>query len=148
MEIDEKDLRILDELKENSKRTTSRIGKKTGLPITTVHNRIKRMERQGIIKKYTIELDYPKLGKTITAYIMIHVIYMLPNGLKISQEDVAKDIKAMSGVERVEILAGGMDILVKLHVNDVEELNEFVIKKLRKIDGVDKTQTLVVLNEL
>jgi DNA-binding Lrp family transcriptional regulator len=150
MELNEKDLRILHELKENSKRTTSRIAKRTGLPITTIHNRIKRLEQEGIIKRYTVELDYTKLGKPITAYIMIGVIYMLPSGIKVMQEDVAKEIRGLRGVEQAEILSGGkdLDILAKIRVKDVEELNDFVIRKLRKIEGVDKTHTMVVLSEM
>jgi DNA-binding Lrp family transcriptional regulator len=46
----------------------------------------------------------------------------------------------------VNIVTGGTDLIVKVRVKDVEELNEFVINKLRSIDGVDKTQTLIVLN--
>ena len=148
MDLDEKDLRVLDELKANAKRTTSQISKRTGLPITTVHNRIKKLEKLGIIKRYTVELDYKKLDKPITTYVMVQVIYMLPSGIKVMQEDVAKEIKGLAGVESVELLTGGTDILVKVRVKDVDELNDFIIKQLRKVEGVDKTQTMVVLSKI
>jgi Lrp/AsnC family transcriptional regulator for asnA, asnC and gidA len=148
MDLDEKDLRVLDELKDNAKRTTSQISKRIGLPITTVHNRIKKLEKLGIIKRYTVELDYKKLDKPIAAYVMVQVIYMLPSGIKVMQEDVAKEIKGLAGVELVELLTGGTDILVKVRVKDVDELNDFIIKKLRKVEGVDKTQTMVVLSKI
>ena len=115
------------------------------MPITTVHNRIKKLEKEKIIKKYTILPDYKKLGKGILSYILVSVMYMLPNGEKISQENLAKEIKKL-GAEEVSIVTGGTDIIVKVRVKDVDELNEFVIKKLRSVDGVDKTQTLIVLN--
>ena len=148
MDLDEKDLRVLDELKENAKRTTSQISKRVNLPITTVHNRIKKLEKLGIIKRYTVELDYKKLDKPMTAYVMVQVIYMLPSGIKVMQEDVAKEIKGLPGVELVELLTGGTDILVKVRVKDVDELNDFIIRKLRKIEGVDKVQTSVVLSKI
>lgn len=145
MDIDEKDLLVLEELKQNAKRTTSQISKRVNLPITTVHNRIKKLEKLGIITRYTVELDYKKLDKPIAAYVMVQVIYMLPSGIKVMQEDVAKEIKGLPGVELVELLTGGTDILVKVRVKDVDELNDFIIRKLRKIEGVDKVQTSVVL---
>lgn len=148
MDLDEKDFKVLEELKENAKRTTSQISKRINLPITTVHNRIKKLEQLGIIKRYTVELDYKKLDKPICAYVMTQVIYMLPSGVKVMQEDVAKEIKTLPGVELVELLTGGTDILIKVRVKDIDELNNFIIRQLRKIEGVDKTQTMVVLSKM
>ena len=148
MDLDEKDLQVLEELKENAKRTTSQISKRINIPITTVHNRIKKLEKLGIIKRYTVEVDYKKLDKPMTAYVMVQVIYMLPSGIKVMQEDVAKEIKGLPEVESVELLTGTTDVLVKVRVKDVDELNEFIIRKLRKIEGVDKVQTSVVLSKM
>ena len=145
MAFDEKDNKVLKALAENSKARTSQLSKELRMPITTVHNRIKKLEKEGIIKSYTIIQDYKKLGKDILGYILVTVMYTLPSGEKISQEQVAKKIKAL-GAEEVSIVAGGTDIIVKIRVKDVAELNDFVIKKLRAIDGVDKTQTLIVLS--
>ncbi len=147
MRLDDKDMKILELLKENSKLGTNQISKKLRIPITTIHNRIKKLEKEGVIKNYTIIPDYKKIGKEILGYILVTVIYMLPNGEKISQEEVAKEIKNL-GAEEVSIVTGGTDIIVKVRVKDVEELNNFIIKKLRGINGVDKTQTLIVLSSL
>jgi len=146
MKLDQKDKTILEILKENSKLTTHKIFKKTRIPITTIHNRIKKLEKEGIIKNYTINLNHKKLGKAIESYILVNVIYTLPDGSKIKQEEVAKNIKKLEGVEKVNIMTGGTDIIVNVRVKDIEELNDFVIKKLRNIKGVDKTQTLIVLS--
>jgi len=145
MDLDKKDLKIIEILKQNSKQTTSQISKRFNIPITTIHNRIKKLERLGIIKNYTVVLDYKKLDKGILSYVLVSVMYTLPNGKKVSQEEVAREIKKI-GAEEVDIVTGGTDLIVKVRVKDVEELNEFVINQLRNIDGVDKTQTLIVLN--
>ena len=145
MNLDKKDLKIIEILKQNSKQTTSQISKKFNIPITTVHNRIKKLEKLGIIKNYTVVLDYKKLDKGILSYVLVSVMYTLPNGKKVSQEEIAKNLKNL-GAEEVSIVTGGTDIIVKVRVKDVEELNDFIIKRLRDIEGVDKTQTLIVLN--
>ncbi len=146
MVLNEKDIKILDILKTNAKLTTSQISKKTAIPITTVHNRIKKLEKLGIIKGYTVKIDYEKLGKPILTYILITVTYTSPNGKKISQQDIAKNIKKLKGVEEVNITAAGTDLILKARFADIKDMNDFVIDKLRKIEGVDKTQTIVVMS--
>ncbi len=146
--MDEKDWKILEQLLEDSSQTTSDISKKTGIPITTVHNRIKNMEEDGIITGYTVEVDHKKLGQGMAAYILVNVKYTLPDGTEISQEKVAKQIKAMEEVENVEIVTGNTDMVVKVRSGDVDQLNDFIIEKLRNVDGVDQTQTMVVLSSV
>ncbi len=146
--MDKKDERILETLRQNSKLTTGKIARKTNIAVTTVHNRIKKMEKDGIIKSYSVELDYRKLERGVTAYILVNIIYTLPSGKKIRQEDIARNIKKLGNVEEVSIMTGGADILAKIRVKDIEQLNDFVIKKLRSIDGVDKTQTMIVLSSV
>jgi Lrp/AsnC family leucine-responsive transcriptional regulator len=145
MKLDSNDWAILDLLKENSKYTTSQIAKRLVIPITTVHNRIKKLELLGIIKGYTVVLDHDKLGKGVVAYVLISVVYRTPMGTRVVQEDVAREIKSI-GAEEASIVAGGTDIIAKVRAKDVHELNDFVTKKLRNIDGVDKTQTMIVLS--
>tara|TARA_Y100000310_G_scaffold90046_1_gene87297 strand:- start:676 stop:1119 length:444 start_codon:yes stop_codon:yes gene_type:complete len=147
MEIDEKDLKVLDILKYNSKLSTKQISKKLRIPITTIHNRIKKLEKVGVIKGYTVVLDYKKLNKNIMAYILVTITYVLPDGRKVSQENVAKEIKSV-GAEDVMIVTGATDILIKVRAKDIDGLNNFIISKLRNVDGVDKTQTLIVLKEI
>jgi len=146
--MDEKDEKILKLLKENSKLTSQQISKKTLIPITTVHNRIKKLEKEGIIKRYTLELDNKKIGKNLAAFINITVDYTLLKQIKMSQYELAKKIKQHESVEEVAMVTGGTDIIIKVRAKDIEELNNFVTIQLRNIDGIEKTQTMVVLNEI
>lgn len=145
MKFDEKDLKVLELLKENSKLTTGQMSKKLRMPATTIHNRIRKLENENVIKNYTIVPDYKKLGKEILAYVLVTVSYMLPSGEKVSQEKVAREIKNL-GAEEVCIVTGGTDIVIKIRAKDVDELNNFIVKKLRSVEGVDKTQTMIALS--
>ncbi|MBI4020650.1 MAG: Lrp/AsnC family transcriptional regulator [Candidatus Aenigmarchaeota archaeon] len=144
--LDEKDRKILELLRQNAKLTTQQISKKTLIPITTVHNRIKKMESTGIIKGYTVLVDHKKLGKDVLAFILLAVSYVLPSGKKISQADLAKAIGRMPEVEEVHIVTGGTDIIIKIRVKDMDELNTFVITRLRNLEGVENTQTIIALS--
>lgn len=148
MKIDDKDRAIIQELLSDSKQTTHQLSKRLHIPITTIHNRIKKLEKERVILNYTVRLDYKKLGKPIPAVIGITVNYSALPGKKISQIEVAKEVKKIDGVQEVTLMTGGTDIMVKILATDIEELNTIVTEKLRNIAGVDKTQTSIVLKEV
>ena len=142
--IDEKDLEILRELERDCSQTKKKIARKLGLPLTTVHNRVAKLEKEKIISSYRAKIDYRKLGFGISAFVQIIVDYPSKD---YSQEDAARKIRALPGVEAAAIVAGGTDIIAKVRAKDTDGLNDFLLKHLRKIAGVDKTTTLVVLKE-
>ncbi len=144
---DEKDISIIKCLKEDCKQPIESIGKKTGIPPTTVHNRIKKMEKEKVILNSTVNVDLKKLGKAVTAFVGVKINYNVM-AKKIKQDEVAKEIKKIDGIEYVAVITGDTDIMAKAVAKDTEELNTIITKKLRNIDGVDKTQTMIVLEQI
>ena len=142
--LDEKDRAILQEVSRDSSQTTKRLARKLGLPPTTVHNRIARLEKEGVITGYSAHIDHAKAGKPLGAIINVTVNYQ---ALKRSQHDTAKQIAEFEGVDEVAIVTGEMDIVVKLHVRDANELDEFLTKKLRTVASVDRTVSWVIIHE-
>ncbi len=145
--VDNKDRRIIAELIKDSRQTTSKLSKKLNIPITTVHNRIKKLIKMGVIINYTLNLDHNLLGRPIPAYIGITINYNIGNK-KVSQVEIAKQIQMLDAVYETYIMTGGSDILVKVLAKDITELNTIVTDKLRNIEGIDKTQTSIILKEL
>ncbi len=146
--MDEKDERILDILKENSKLSTQQISKKSSIPITTVHHRIKKLEKDEVIKKYTVVLDNKKIGKALSAYILISVDYKLLKQIKKRQQDLARKLVSHYAIEEAATVTGETDIIIKVRAKDMDELNSLIEEYIRTITGVDKTRTLVVLSEV
>jgi len=145
--IDEKDLRILSALKENSKLSTWNLSKKINLPVTTIHHRIKKLEKIGVITKYTLELDEEKLGKHVLALVLVTVGVDKTTGFGVDHDTVAREILKFPEVQKVYTITGMTDILVKVRTKDNLELNKFLIKRLRKLAGIERTQTSIVLSE-
>ena len=145
--MDKKDAKILKVLKENAKLSTQQISKKTLIPITTVHHRIKKMEKEGVINGYTTIVDNKKIGKNIAAYVLVAVDYKLLKEKRISQHELAEKLKKHEIVEEVAMLTGVTDIILKIRVKDINELNGFVTRQLRNMDGIENTKTMVVLHE-
>ena len=145
--LDKKDQKILEVLKENANYPTRKIAKKTLLPITTVHNRIRKLRNSGIIRKFTIELDYQKIGKGLLAYILISANLPLLKTKKKTQYDLVSEIKKFNFVERIDIVTGGTDMVAMVRVKDMQEFDQVLLGKLQMVEGIDKTQTLTVIHE-
>jgi len=135
--IDNKDRMIIEELKRDASQSITNLSKKTGLPRTTVSERIRRMVAKQIIKKFTVMLDYEKVGLPITAFILVS---FLPNP-EISQRQLAKRISEMENVSDVYIVSGEWDLILKVRGKSMEEVGQLIIDRLRGIKGVGKTVT-------
>ncbi|MBI3050992.1 Lrp/AsnC family transcriptional regulator [Candidatus Woesearchaeota archaeon] len=145
--VDDKDFKVLDVLTKYGRYSTQQIAKKTGIPISTVHNRMKKLERMGIIKGYQAVVDTELVG-SIAAYVLISVMYHLPGGHVIDQEQLAKRVAKNELVEEVSIVTGTRDLIVRVRAASISDLNHFVIRYLRSIQGIDKTETAVVLKSV
>ncbi len=145
--LDEKDLKILEILQEHAEYTTRQMAKKTLLPATTIHHRIQKLRQAGIIRKYTVRLDWNKVGKGFVAYVLISVNLPLLKQKKKSQYDLAKELRGFSAVERADIVSGGTDLVAIIRVKDVEEFDKFLLGKLQLVEGIEKTQSLIVIHK-
>jgi len=141
MVLDSKDAIILELLKKNAKKTTQQISRETNIPITTVHNRIKKLETSGIIERYTIWVNRKKLGKTIDARLAVKV------GRSGDQDEICAKLVHHESVICAYQVTGEDDIIVKLNVHDVDELHSFIMNEVRSIKGVEGTKTLIVLKD-
>ncbi len=101
---DAKDRAILDELQRNAKATTSEIAKRTGIPVTTVHNRIKRLEKDGVVQGYVPVVDHRKLGLGIHALVFVTAQNRPSGGRAVDQEQLAQEALRLPGVERSRVV--------------------------------------------
>ncbi len=142
MKLNEKDIKLLEILQENCRKSLKEIAKETKRPITTIHEKIKRFENEGLIKKYTAVLDCEKLDFGQTVFVFVSIKYHFSDESKpLSQREIAKKIARIPNVQDVHIIAGDWDILIKVKGRNIKEMSSFVIDKLRAIKGVDKTFT-------
>ena len=145
--VDEKDRKILEILKEKSTLSTYKISKKTLIPVTTVNNRIKKLKKMGVIKKFTIEIDKNKLGFNLTAYILINLSLKELKEEKMNVRDLVRIIKRNPNIESVDNVTGDMDIILKIHAGDINEINDYVVNTLAGLKGVEKTKTALILTK-
>ncbi len=142
MKLDAKDREILRLVQKNAKLTAREMARKINSPITTVFAKIKRMERDGIIKGYAAILDNKKLERPVTAFVFAS----FSKAERISQRDVVREISKMAEVQEVHIITGEWDIIMKIKEGDIEGVGKFVVDNLRTLKGVEKTLTILALD--
>jgi Lrp/AsnC family leucine-responsive transcriptional regulator len=142
--LDEKDMEILKALRKNSKSSVNALAKLTGIPPATVHHRLKRLEREGVITRYTIEIDQKKAGYALSAYILITV--RQTGKERLDQRFMAEKLAKYEMVEEASVLTGEADMLLKVRARSMDELNNFVLDRLRNFEGIEKTRTLMIMH--
>jgi DNA-binding Lrp family transcriptional regulator len=133
--VDEIDERILDLLEEDARMTYVEIGKIVGLSEGAVRNRIQSLTSTGVIKKFTIEKS---TSHGVSAVTMIAVDPSTPT------YEVSKSVSELDGVERVYEVTGEYDIMLVSSSVNIDGINS-CIEDIRKIVGVEKTNTIIVL---
>ena len=137
--MDSKDHEIIEALRNDSRKSFAKLAEELGIPRATLQDRVRKLLKDGVIKKFTIVPDYAKLGKQITAFVMVS--FSPVPGL--SQRELAKEIAATENVQEVYLISGQWDILVKIRVEKVEDVGKLVIDRVRGIRGVARTETCV-----
>ena len=133
---------LLRALQKDSQQSLRELAKAIGLPISTVHEKVKRLEREGYIKGYRAILDEKKLGFPITGFIFVSIMPSSTKGA--SKKKIAKQIAGLKNFQEVHSLAGDWDFIVKAKAASIQELGSLVSEKISAIPGVGKASASIV----
>lgn len=139
--IDNLDLEILEILTQNSKVSYAEIAKKLIVSPGTIHVRLKKMERSGIVRGSALKVDYRKLGYDLTAFIGIY--------LKSSSDyqHALQELEKISEVVEAHFTTGSYSIYLKLIARNTDHMHEILTKKIQKIKDIQRTETMLSLEE-
>jgi DNA-binding Lrp family transcriptional regulator len=129
---------ILERLLKDSRKSLRSIAKEIGTPTSTVHERVRRLVKMGVIKRFTAELDTKVLGMDVTALILVSV-----EGAYITE--VEKALSAFEQVIAIYDITGEFDVAVIAKFRSIDELNNF-IKAVLKMPHVKRTVTSIAFN--
>jgi Lrp/AsnC family transcriptional regulator for asnA, asnC and gidA len=138
--IDEIDLKILKMLQENARTPFSKIASSIGVSEATVHLRVQKLRRLGVIKGFRAVIDPAKVGKGLTAIILLKA-----DPLKF--KEVLKKVASIDDVYEVYDVTGEYYAVLKIRTSSRESLAK-IIDKIGEIEGVTSTQTMVVLRTI
>jgi Lrp/AsnC family transcriptional regulator for asnA, asnC and gidA len=138
MQLDSIDKRIISILREDSRRTYNEIAMAVGLSESAVRRRVKNLVESGIIKRFTIELGISNKTSAIT------LVSVKPS---YDTADVSERLLSIDGVETVYEITGQYDIACIVSADSIAEINK-CIDEIRRIEGVDDTNTVIILRTL
>ena len=140
--LDKIDTQILGILQKDSNRTTKSIAEELGMTTSPVFERIKKLEREGFIKKYVAVLDNKRIGLKLTVFIGI----TLQGHTRSYLEKFVKEINNFPEIVECHRVSGNFDYLLKLIVEDIEAYEHFIISKLTLLPYLGNVQSLITLS--
>ncbi len=142
--FDQLDYAILKELQVNGRVSVADLGRKIHLSAPAVYQRIKRMERAGVIRQYVALIDREAAGYDVICFIRVSI---QPH----TNEQLADMQARMDGLPSVlecYHTAGGSDLLLKVAAHNHKDLDEFIRLHLMTISGIERIETSIVLREM
>jgi len=144
MNLDDTDRKILNLLQGNALLTIREIAEHINLSITPVHDRIKKLQREGIIERYVTLLNRRALGRGLTVYCFV----TLDKQRQESFVEFNDAIRQMPEVLECAVVSGNFDYLLKVVVSDMEAYNSFYQSKLSVLKSVSHMSSSFVMEEV
>ncbi len=140
MELDETDREILDILKNTGRISYTEIGDELGISDVAAKKRISKLQEEGVIENFTVNLDYSKLGKSLHGFLLV----------KISPEIKEKTREKLQGNEKVLRFyntIGEYDLIIETACKDLDEVKEFTEREIGNLKGVQEIRTAIVTGQ-
>ncbi len=144
MEFDLIDKKLLMLLQEDSKKTTKELSVKLNLSVTAVYERIKKLEREGVIRNYVALLDRAKINKSFVVFCHIKLIQHTREYLQTFEQEVTQ----LTEVLECFHVSGDYDYILKICVGSMEEYREFMVTKLTNLKHIGSTHSSFMITEL
>jgi len=147
MAIDEKDRQILRALERDAKLSSQKIADLTGIPITTVHYRVKNLRKTGVIKGQTIKIDYEKIDRGMLIYVTVFLNIERMREKNIIQKDIEKELLKIENIEKCDHIMSTGSFMLQVRVKDQKEYRIVLQRKIHAVDGIRDTQSVITLLE-
>jgi len=144
MTLDTIDIKLLDYLQKDSKQTNKELSNKLNLSVTAIYERIKKLEKEGVINNYVALVNKEKVNNAFMVFCHVKLIQH-------SQEYVVRFEKEVANIPEVlecYHISGDYDYLLKVLVKDMAAFREFMLKKLTTINHIGSTHSMFVINEV
>lgn len=143
-DYDELDNQIVNYLQEKGRERITVLADGLGINRVTAAQRVEKLVRNGVIRRFTIKLNYDAIGLDVLAFVFIS----FKKTGSVTQEELARLISKIEGVEETHIIAGEFDIIAKVRSRNLRELGAKVINKIRSYPGVETTFSHVVFQTI
>lgn len=144
MNFDAIDTKLLKLLQTDAKQTTKQLSTKLNLSITAVYERIKKLEREGVIEKQVVLLNRNKIKKAFVVFCHLKLMQHTKEFIS----DFEKDVVKLNEVLECFHVSGDYDYILKICVADMEEYREFMVTKLTTLQHIGSTHSTFMIGEV
>ncbi|MCD6164893.1 MAG: Lrp/AsnC family transcriptional regulator [Candidatus Odinarchaeota archaeon] len=141
VKIDKIDRKIIELLKRDGRMSYRKIAEEIGRTEVTVRRRVRKLIKEGVIRRFTVVIDPVKIGKSVQAFISV----------PIDVKEISKLVEKLRGMEEVSeayFLAGRTILLLKINVEDLGALSRFLEEKLEVLGETRNVETYLILKDL
>lgn len=138
MDLDETDKKIITALEKDARVSYTDLSKELKLSDVAVRKRIDRLMKEGIIKKFSVEIDHKKLNRPFHAFLLVKCTPTEAN-------DIRDSIKQAGNIIRLHSILGPYDLLLEVFCKDIEELKALTEENIGNLRGVTEIRTLMVI---
>src|SRR5580658_102168 len=139
VEVDELDLALLRALATDARQSQRALARTVEMSPPAVADRLARLERNGAIRGYRVEVDWAALGYPVVVYLAVTA------GPGMDLSEIARSIRALPEAQDMSVVTGAFDLLVRLRVRDHTHLRELLLNTIFQIPGVQRTETFLSL---
>lgn len=139
--LDKINRKILNILQENSAITNADLAQKIGLAPASTLERVRKLEKNGIIKKYVALVDAPKVGKRAMVFVIVNMASHTVDSIR----EFMMQVQQLPEVLECYRLAGNKDYILKIVTDDIKSYESFSVEKLARLPGVARMNTYFVL---
>ena len=134
--MDKTDLKILSELSNDSSISIPKLSKKINVNTSVVYSRIKRLVKNKLIKKFTIDVNDKELGYTVKSLTGINMDSK-------QRDDVIEELFKIPGVREISEVTGRFDILVIMFAKNLPEMHRLISEEIGKIQGIESSESFI-----
>ena len=142
--MDAIDKKLLEYLQQDSKKTTKELSLKLNLSVTAVYERIKKLEREGVVSKYVALLDKNKIEKGFVVLCNVKLVQHNVDSVTTFEKQVVK----LNEVLECFHVSGDYDYVLKIYVKDMEEYRQFMLTKLTTLQHIGSTHSVFMIGEV
>ncbi|MFJ4210848.1 Lrp/AsnC family transcriptional regulator [Paenarthrobacter sp. NPDC089675] len=135
VDVDLVDIQILRLLADDSRASQRQLAREVGMSAPAVGERIARLERLGVIRGYSVAVDWARLDYSMEVYLNILAV----SGVNMGQ--LISDLNALPEVESVNSISGSFDLQARLRVRDHRHLNRLLVHGIWQLSAIQRTET-------
>ena len=144
MQLDIIDKKLINLLQNNSKQTTKQLSLQLNLSVTAVYERIKKLEKENVIKQYVALINKNKIEKSFLVFCHIKLVQHSREYLSVFEKEVLK----LEEVSECFHVSGDYDYILKIYVKDMKAYRDFMVNKITALQHIGSTHSIFTIGEV